>query len=93
MKYTKPVTEVKTFVRCDFCDSTTEKDSVWMDTCVVCGKDICNCHDYFIKGEKAIEDGCLCPDCSKVYKFTWAGYGGIGVINRKTGKLIEACYI
>ena len=79
-------------IKCDFCSGNTEEMSGYsMDICSLCGKDVCGRMHNGMYCE-ACEDGILCPDCSEIYEFDYDG-GGVGVVERKTGKVIEAKYL
>jgi hypothetical protein len=98
MEYTKYIHWPVTVVRCDFCDKETiwdskvspQRDGVYFNSCVCCGKDVCNNHKI---GEvEACEDGVLCPVCSKKFEFDTEN-GGVGVVDKETGTEVDAPYL
>lgn len=88
MEYKKEITVTKTFVQCDCCEKTTEQRDVWIMSCAVCGKDVCNNHP----DAESNEDGCLCPECSKIYEFDGDDCS-IGVVSKETGLEVKAPYL
>ena len=57
------------YEKCDFCDNTTEQDGIWIQVCVVCGKDVCNDHEHIELGRNLCSDAILCPECDTTHYF------------------------
>lgn len=93
-------------VKCDFC-GTEQVPGIIIGGCSVCGLDVCPNHEF--PEDACCEDGLLCPNCSKKYRFEHEcecgvdvdeheDYcdgiaGGVGVVDRQTGKHVEAPYL
>lgn len=62
----------QTFIKCDFCDKDTSIYNIYVSTCALCGKDVCNSdHPSYSQDATGCEDGTLCPECSVNHEFCY----------------------
>lgn len=83
------------FIKCDFCSQNTSDRTVHVASCVLCNRDICNGEHQpkFQFNATGTEDGTLCPECSVDYEIDEPEWGAVGVINKHTGRAVDAPYL